>query len=91
MLFSEDGTAVSVLGTVSVFCTRVFGTRYCFGIPYEGLRYSVFRWSCNGQVLTAYAVQVAGIVVRYAVYPPSTPARSVGGVDKCSCTGEARS
>ena len=53
-LFSEDGTAVSVL-------------RYCFGVLYVGLRYSVFRWSCNGQVLTAYTVQVAGIVVRYAV------------------------
>ena len=56
------------------FCTiqrgRYYGigTRYCFGTLYKGLRYSVFRWSCDGQVLTAYAVQVAGIVVRYAVY-----------------------
>ena len=27
----------------------------------------------------AYAVHVVIIVVRYAVYPPSTPARQVGG------------
>ena len=53
-------------------------------------RYSVFgssvsRYSCDGQVLMAYAAHVVMIVVRYAVYPPSTPARQEGGGVRCRC------
>ena len=85
---------IPVLGTW-VFGITVLGT-WVFGISVFGSsvsRYSVFgssvsRYSCDGQVLMAYAAYVVIFVVRYAVYPLSTPARQLGGGVKCSWLNE---
>ena len=64
----------------------VLGTRYLgFRTRYSVFGSSVSRYSCDGQVLMANAAHVVVFVVRYAVYPHSTPARQEGGGVRCSC------